>query len=1068
MLGSVSKVEFQKKFQSFLTSDNPQVKAIIEAYKDRPELLTEVFGSLIEEMYEEINPYKYEPVDPRVFLEDGYYGGKNKDTGEGVFETMYPKLKEDFVNIHNINSIYREVILGGCVDIDSLIQEADGGLPTLRERLGKDKPVLVLKNGIEISETVNTRHSGIQKVHKITLENGMSLRLTSDHKVQCYKNKETWIQTKDLKVGINVYVPRFIKTNPSSNISEIEAKLHAYILTNGCFDKYRFRYNSANEATVLDVKECFEKIGFSGTISQKNGAYEFHSTNFVRSGFRDWLNTHSQKYSHGIFVPPEVCKASNEIVAKFLNCVFGAEGCVSCNPEKSPPSIQLSMIDERFIRQVQLLLLRFGVQSKVIHLRQYDKRVNKERFIWNLIIRGIDNFYKFFSNIGFVIGKEQKSKEIKQYCDEREPNTNSDLLPFRIKNLKKYLDLSGLSIDYVKHNWLYKKEGYPSWKKFNELLSCYKGHKAIEILRDSFNEEVGFSRIKEISIEDSPIEVGDIGALNGNRFISNGIGAHNSIGWGKSFFMSGGLVYNVYRLSCLKEPQKYFKLSPASKLSVMIISITEKQAKSNMFFNVKEMIKKIPYFRENFMFDVKKSTESLIFPNNIELFSGTSAQSSTIGLNIYAASLDEANFFKVITQSKRARSSDGEYDEALVLYNSLLRRQESRFLKEGLTPGQLYLGSSSVYPNDFTAQRVKIAKETNDRTTYMMNYNLWTVNRERYSKEEFKVELGGLSKRNRILEGFETDVTGEVISVPIDFLDKFKKDLDNAIRDIAGIALYSIQPFFGEREKIHEMFDSSMERIFSVDRATLSPKSEYIVTEKILRHDIKFKDRPRYIAMDIGLKKDKFGFAMGYIEDLKNVETEVYNEMTGAFEKITVKRPIVALELLLTVYPEKEFGEVELSRVRTLIFNLRKFGYKIRYASADGFQSSDMQQILRRYGIQFEYISMDKTTEPYETFRSAVYENRVRSIYHPLLEDEMVRLEKDYVNDMVNHPKQFSKDLADAAGQLVYNCHVNMKFHDDSLLPLNTTFEEDKSEKSLDDILKDFNDWVREKKVNKK
>jgi len=480
--------------------------------------------------------------------------------------------------------------------------------------------------------------------------------------------------------------------------------------------------------------------------------------------------------------------------------------------------------------------------------------------------------------------------------------------------------------------------------------------------------------------------------------------ATGGIGFGKSFFMELGLLWHLYLLSCFKNPQKYFGLSQVSKIGIMVISITEKQSKKNIFGAVKEMIKVIDYFKENFYFDDKRASESLQFPNNIEFFNGSSAQSSAIGLNIFSAALDEANFFKVVENSKRGNNPDGMYDEALVLYNSLLRRQESRFLKEGRKPGILYVGSSRMYPNDFTEQRIKLAKEAEDKTTYVLDYNLWKVNRERYSKEEFKIEVGGLNRKSRILDGNETDVVGEVISVPMDFYDKFRKDMDNALRDIAGVAVYSVQPFIGQKEKIQEMFDASIPRIFSVDKATLSSKPQYESVERIVKFRPDNRDKIRYVAMDIGLKKDKLGFAMGYIEDLVTLEREFLNDETQQMQIVKARLPIVKVELLLQVYPEAEFGEVELSRLRFLIFKLKKLGYKIKYGSADGFQSADMQQILRRNGVNFDYISMDKTTEPYETFRTALYENRVKCIYHPVLEDELNRLERNYVNDKIDHP----------------------------------------------------------------
>jgi hypothetical protein len=213
--------------------------------------------------------------------------------------------------------------------------------------------------------------------------------------------------------------------------------------------------------------------------------------------------------------------------------------------------------------------------------------------------------------------------------------------------------------------------------------------------------------------------------------------------------------------------------------------------------------------------------------------------------------------------------------------------------------------------------------------------------------------------------------------------------------------------------------------------------------------------------MDVGLKKDRFGFAMGYVEDLIFTEKEYMDDMTQSLQTVKTRMPIVVVEFVLEVYPEQEFGEVELSRVRFLIFQLQKFGYRIRYSSADGYQSKDMEQILKRHGIQHDYISMDKTTEPYETYRSAVYDGRVKCVYHPKLEEEMNKLERNYVLNKVDHPARGSKDLCDAVGQLVYNCHTNLHFIDEAMVPSSLVDVEESPEEDLSVYLKKFDDWVK-------
>lgn len=542
------------------------------------------------------------------------------------------------------------------------------------------------------------------------------------------------------------------------------------------------------------------------------------------------------------------------------------------------------------------------------------------------------------------------------------------------------------------------------------------------------------------------------------------------IGWGKSFFMEISLLWQLYLLSCLKNPQKYFELASNTKITVMIISITEKQGKKNMFSGVKEALKIIPYFKENFQFDDKRSADSLIFPNNIELMSATSSHSSTIGLNIYAAALDEANFFKKVANSKRAQDAGEIFDEALVLYQSVRRRLDARFLKKGHRPGIFYIGSSKVYPNDFTTERInkamELEKETGKKQCFVMDYNLWKVNRERYSKDEFRVEIGGLNRRSRILEEWDNDIVGEVIHVPMDFYDKFKNDIDNAIRDIAGIGIYTVQPFIGNKEYIGKMFDAGtqigLERLFSVDEATLSPKPEHMALEHLLNVPIKNPSKIRYIGIDIGLKKDRFGIAMGYIESMEDVYREYFDAETQTLKTYKDKMPRCVVEMLLTVKKEEEFGEVELARVRYLIFQLIKKGYRIRLASMDGFQSADFMQILKRNKIEASYISMDKTTEPYETFRTALYEERIASIYHPLLELELNELERDYSNNgKINHNVRSTKDLSDAVGQVIYNMHINPMCNESPMFPVALHNASDISSiETIEDTLENFNKWV--------
>lgn len=539
-----------------------------------------------------------------------------------------------------------------------------------------------------------------------------------------------------------------------------------------------------------------------------------------------------------------------------------------------------------------------------------------------------------------------------------------------------------------------------------------------------------------------------------------------SIGWGKSFMIEIGLLWQLYLLSCLKSPQRFYNLAPDSPIGIIIISITERQGKKNIFDTVKGMINRCQYFCDNFMYNKKKQADSLIFPNKIELFPASSSHSANIGLNLFSGGMDEVNFFRKIKNSKKSENGNGVFDAARTLYRSLRRRLDSRFMKHGKTPGILYLGSSRVYPNDFTSEHItkseEIEQKTGKKTVYVMDYNQWTVNRSAYSKEEFQVEIGDLNRRSRILTKHDKPV-GKVINVPMDFYDKFEADIENSIRDIAGYGIHAIQPFIGNKDKIVNMFDDTLPRVFSVDVATLSPKPEFVSVEYLMNKPVD-PGKSRYIAQDIGLRKDSFGYAMGYIDGYKKMKREFFNNETQQLETYEERLPICIVELVLEIRPEKEYGEVEIARVRNLIYQSIKRGYKIRRASADGFQSKDMEQQLKRNGIKAEYISMDRTPEPYETFRTAMYDGRIRCVYHPKLEIELNDLERDYSkNGKIDHPPYSSKDLADAVASLVYNMHIDPIYTTDDLMiqQVNKFDESDYNDYNTGDSEKDaFLKWA--------
>jgi hypothetical protein len=100
---------------------------------------------------------------------------------------------------------------------------------------------------------------------------------------------------------------------------------------------------------------------------------------------------------------------------------------------------------------------------------------------------------------------------------------------------------------------------------------------------------------------------------------------------------------------------------------------------------------------------------------------------------------------------------------------------------------------------------------------------------------------------------------------------------------------------------------------------------------------------------------------------------------------------------------------------------LKKMGLNIHWVTFDQFQSSDSQQILRQQGLITGHQSMDEVPcRPYDFLKTAMYEGRISIPLHPMLQREILMLEKNTKTGRVDHPPGGSKDCADALAGVAY------------------------------------------------
>lgn len=490
-----------------------------------------------------------------------------------------------------------------------------------------------------------------------------------------------------------------------------------------------------------------------------------------------------------------------------------------------------------------------------------------------------------------------------------------------------------------------------------------------------------------------------------------------AIGGGKTTEANLGILRQLYFISCLRNPQATFGVQRNSSIVFTIQSVRLSTAKKAVFGEMGAYIGNSPYFNEVYPYDKRIASEMIFREQRVTILPVSSSDTGAISMNVIGGLLDEMNFMEKIKNSKKDNiDAQGEYDQAKTLYLNLSKRRRSRFMTKGNLPGILFLVSSSRYPDDFTEIKAMEAEMMggNDPSIYVASRSLWEAKgRDKFAKEEFTVLIGNESRRSEILpDGAQVPPGMEVINVPVDLKIEFEKDIDGSIRDLAGRTTLSTKPFIRNRESIHECLRKSDEfgyrNIFELETYDLSiavPKP----VEDYIRTDV---NQMRVAHVDLSTTGDAAGLAVGHVAGMRTMQR--VNPYTGAI--LTETLPVIAIDFAMRIIPPQN-GEIDFSKIRQILFDLNEqYGLPIKILTADGFNSVDFKQIMGKKGYITDYVSMDRTTEPYVSFKNAMLDNRVLLPRHNMLVQELVGLEitRNKSKEKVDHPPRGSKDVADA------------------------------------------------------
>jgi hypothetical protein len=451
------------------------------------------------------------------------------------------------------------------------------------------------------------------------------------------------------------------------------------------------------------------------------------------------------------------------------------------------------------------------------------------------------------------------------------------------------------------------------------------------------------------------------------------------IGSGKSYVSSMAIAYILYKILCLKDPQKQFGFATGTKIAFLNIATNFSQAKDVVFSEIKNRIDNNPWFQMYYSPDPK--IKSLLrFGKNLHVLPVGSNEESPLGYNIFGAIIDEASFH-VATKDK---------DYAEEAYHQIKKRIRSRFLKEG----KLFIITSPRYVYDFAEKKFN---EDESPSLYKARTSLWAAKAEDYAGSP-KFDLG------KYLPEFKG------IKVPVDLESDFKSNPERAMRDYGAQPSLSIQGFFRDPTSVDAVINKT--RIHPIKNTKTIDFYEWFLNTK---NKATYDPTKRYIHVDLGLNKrgrgDAAGIAMGKFDGWQDITTE-----TGKRER----RPKIYIDYMEQITSQVG-NEIRFEDIRRRIYKLREMGYNIAKVTFDGWQSIDSVQILEGTGFKADFFSVDRTTEAYYTLKAAILEKRIDYYNYPVFIQEVKSLE-EIRGTKIDHPRGGSKDVSDAVAGVTYHC----------------------------------------------
>jgi type IV secretory pathway ATPase VirB11/archaellum biosynthesis ATPase len=296
-------------------------------------------------------------------------------------------------------------------------------------------------------------------------------------------------------------------------------------LADGCYDSNSVIVSVTDNETREVVRNVAKRFG----ISVKMHSDEFSlilNSKVLKSVMKDVLKLEGNAYTKRI--PTWIFDLSKEQIAPLLRGIFSGDGYLA----KS--EVGLSLVSENMLKDIQTLLLYFGVIGRINRKNTTDKT-------YSCRISSIKTLKPFLENIGFL--QKEREEKLKVLCSKTSTHDTTDVIPLSLEFKRTIAETYD---DFNTHDYIARNNNIGR-ENLGRIVTDFEDDSVTEILERLANSDIFWDQVRSVKkLKTKDVYVYDFSVPENENFICENILAHNTLELPIEQMVALG--YNIERL----------------------------------------------------------------------------------------------------------------------------------------------------------------------------------------------------------------------------------------------------------------------------------------------------------------------------------------------------------------------------------------------------------------------------------------------------------------------------------------------------------------------------------------